>query len=127
MISEQAQAFRSKWVDPDFRRDPKTDLYCFVCQRDIKKGFRYLGHAIMGATEVVHPDDRQIADRELPSEDNLGLLPVGSDCAKRVGLEWFVEATPADQREPRIREVQGDGDRMVQFLKDGKPLRPRQA
>lgn len=121
MISEQAQAFRSKWVDPDFRRDPKTDLYCFVCQKDLKKGFRYLGHAIMGATEVVHPDDRQIADRELPSEDNLGLLPVGSDCAKRVGLEWFIEATPADQREPRIREVQGDGDRMVQFLKDGKP------
>lgn len=82
--------FREKFVDPDFRREPKTKVYCFVCQKDIKNGVRYVGHAAFGCAVVVHPEDREVADRELSAVDNNGLLPVGPDCAKRVGLEWFV-------------------------------------
>lgn len=90
MSGEPSYSFREKFVDPDFRNDPKTKVFCFVCQKDIKQRVRYLGHAAFGCVVVVHPDDREIADRELPPEDNNGLLPVGPDCAKRIGLEWFV-------------------------------------
>jgi hypothetical protein len=90
LATEPQYSFRSKFVDPDFRRMPKSNTYCFVCQKDITKAVPYLGHAAFGCVEVIHPEDREIADRELDPADNLGLLPVGSDCAKRIGYEWFV-------------------------------------
>lgn len=90
-------SFRSKFVDPDFRRQPKTGLFCFVCQKDIApESLRYMGHAAFGCVEVVHPEDGAIADRELAADDNMGLLPAGRDCARRIGLEWFV---PSERRE----------------------------
>lgn len=84
--------FRSKYTDPDYRRDPKTKVFCFICQRDIA-GVKFYGHSVYnGQPEVVHPEDSAIADREVPIVDNYGMLPAGSECVKRIGKEWFVPA-----------------------------------
>jgi hypothetical protein len=96
--ADPSYSFRSKFVDPDFRTDPKTKVFCFVCQRDIRTAVPFMGHAAFGCIEVVHPEDRAVADRELAPADNVGLLPVGRDCAKRIGLEWFIRP---EREEPK--------------------------
>jgi hypothetical protein len=44
--------------DPDYRRDPKTDYYCWHCNRDLKQG---RGHSVLVVEEVaglLHPEDK---------------------------------------------------------------------
>jgi hypothetical protein len=102
----QDYSFRYKWIDPDFRRDPKTDCYCARCQKDIKGGEPiYYAHMIEGCHSTVHPDDKEIADREVPQDDNYGLLPIGPDCAKIIGLDFVYTAEKAavvKEREAKI-------------------------
>jgi hypothetical protein len=79
---------RTKNVDPDFRRDPKTERYCVVCQRDIAP--ERPAHEVMwlwDESAVVHPDDWHL----IPAEDiggsvHMGL--VGPRCRRKLGAEW---------------------------------------
>lgn len=80
--------YRTKWIDPDFRRDAKTMHYCGVCQRDLKLGQPHR-RILFDPTkyEAVHGEDWDIA----LSPDNGAcwiIEPIGMDCAKRLGLEW---------------------------------------
>ncbi|MBY3433480.1 hypothetical protein HFN89_04900 [Rhizobium laguerreae] len=88
-------SFRYKSLSPDFRRDPKTACYCALCQKDIKGEPKFYAHMIDGCAAAVHPQDREIANREVPDHDNFGLLPVGPDCAKVIGMDFVYTAEQA--------------------------------
>ena len=47
------------YLNPDFRRQPKTDTYCCVCGRDLKDSNPskvYLGEGCMDAIDKHEPD-----------------------------------------------------------------------
>ena len=92
-----ARNFRSKWMDPDFRRDSKTDRFCVICQRDLAEG-----HAArevrfeLDRFEAIHPEDwdiaaLQIAEHRAAHLDAFQKGLVGMDCARKLGLEWSKE------------------------------------
>lgn len=85
--------FKLKFTAPDFTRDPKTDCWCCVCQKDIKGTPSYYIHLISGCM-ALHPDEesRFVEDKE---NKDYGFLPIGSTCAKRLGLEWVHLEKPA--------------------------------
>lgn len=91
---------RTKWMDPDFRRDSRTDRYCVMCQRDLKPGqpARQVRFEL-DTMAAIHPEDWERAAAEIrarrphPIPDYYfehGLL--GMDCARRLGLEWSLPA-----------------------------------
>lgn len=72
---------RFRFLDPDFRREPKTDFFCCRCQKDLPRThdlFVYLEHDY---AHILHPDDA-------PSYQHAGKHPIGPECAKKVGAEW---------------------------------------
>lgn len=60
-------------LDPDFRKDPKTDRYCVRCQKDIKPG-------AVAIRVNVDWDTWQVW------RDAAGEHMMGIDCAKKIGL-----------------------------------------
>lgn len=90
--------YRTKWMVPDFRRDPKTDCYCEMCQRDLKPGqpHRHVMYEL-DRYEAVHSDDWEIAAidiiaRRAPHLSSVVTGEIGMDCAKRLGLEFSRQA-----------------------------------
>lgn len=78
--------YRTKFLDFDARRDPKTDHWCCRCQKDIKPGQAHrMVHLVDGGAFVLHPDDEAIYT---PDAGDCGGHPIGSDCARKLGLEW---------------------------------------
>lgn len=78
---------RRKPLDPDFRREPKTDHWCFLCQKDLKPGAPYrVIRMELDVFHAIHPDDWEAAKTEItrPIEQ----WQIGPDCARRIGLEW---------------------------------------
>lgn len=96
------RSIRTKWMDPDFRRHPKTELWCEMCQRDLKPG---QPHRVirweLDKYEAIHPDDWKRAAVEIPARRQHAYAVVqgliGMDCAKRLGMEW--SAPPLNQNE----------------------------
>jgi hypothetical protein len=85
--------FRTKWTDPDFRKNPKTNHFCCLCHRDLKPGQKH--RLIMveeDKWEAVHSDDWGLARIEIEpgpqDRDRVWIMPVGMDCARKLGLEW---------------------------------------
>jgi hypothetical protein len=75
---------RTKYLDPDFRRTPKTNRWCCVCQRDLDPSKpNRLVLTINDGTDAVYPADSTLATNGV-------LMEIGSDCAKRFGLEWTI-------------------------------------
>lgn len=75
--------------DPDFRREPKTQVFCWRCQKDLKpnQSRRWI-HLVDGGMKILHPD----SESEYVSDSGeMGYFPVGVDCAKIIGLEWTTE------------------------------------
>lgn len=59
-------------LDPDFRRDPKTVIYCVRCQKDIADAAKAIRVSVNWDTwEVTLGGDHLL----------------GRDCAKRIGLK----------------------------------------
>lgn len=89
------QSYRTTFLDFDARPKPKTDLYCIRCQKDIKPGAQHrMVRLVDGGYMVLHPED----DAKFPaSGDDYGLHRIGTDCAKKLGLEW---TRPAPKPEP---------------------------
>lgn len=75
--------------DPDFRRNPKTQVFFWRCQKDLKpdQPKRWI-HLVGGGNQILHPDSE--ADYQSNSGD-CGCFPVGMDCARRIGIEWTFE------------------------------------
>jgi hypothetical protein len=82
--------FRTIFIDPDYRRSPKTSVFCCVCQKDIKGAPKFYARVVDGCN-FVHPEDEALVPAGYA--EDYGTLPVGSDCAKRIGLEWVKKAT----------------------------------
>lgn len=89
-------SIRSKWMDPDFRRDPKTPHFCAICQRDLKPGQKHrIVRYELDRYEAIHTDDWDKAAELIPPtrapqyrDDCLFDQPIGMDCARKLGLEW---------------------------------------
>lgn len=85
-ISEE---HRTKDIDFDARRDPKTNHYCVACQKDLKQGQKHRTvHMIKGGYTALHPEDEH---KYKPDSGDMGHWPIGMDCAKKLGLEWTHE------------------------------------
>lgn len=65
-------------LDPDFRRQPKTDHFCCVCQRDIKGAAAGWLHFVGGGMQEI--TDSQNFD----AAGDMGCFPVGPECARKV-------------------------------------------
>lgn len=76
---------RVKYTDPDFRRRPKTALFCYQCQKDLDPASAHRLVYVVDGMNALHPGD---AAGRVKGPNDLGWLPIGSDCAKRLGLEW---------------------------------------
>lgn len=65
-------------LDPDFRRQPKTDHFCCICQRDIKG-------AAAGSLHFVCGGMQEITDsQDFNAAGDMGCFPVGPECARKV-------------------------------------------
>lgn len=76
---------RTKYTDPDFRRTPKTKLFCYQCQKDLDPASKYRNVFIVESMSALHPDE---VPGYVMGKDDAGWLPIGPDCARRLGLEW---------------------------------------
>jgi hypothetical protein len=79
-------------LDPDYRRNPKTEHFCCLCQRDIKTPpteTAYL-HYVDGGSMILSAEDEkrwQKVTAELPGGQHpgdCGCHPVGSECARKL-------------------------------------------
>lgn len=77
---------RTTQLGADNRRDPKTNHYCVRCHKELKIGqpFREV-HLIDDGPTVLHPEDESLYVRD---GGDMGLWPIGPDCAKKVGIEF---------------------------------------
>jgi hypothetical protein len=73
-----------KFFDPDFRKTPKTSVFCAACQKDIK-GARYAARVIDDCTVAM-------ADEAVGEVQRDEIRDFGPDCAKRIGLEYFTKS-----------------------------------
>jgi hypothetical protein len=83
-------------LDPDFRKDPKTQHFCCLCQRDIKTPISDTGyvHMIEGGMAFLAIAD-EARYNALPDRVRAGDMysfPVGPDCAKKFP-KGFVHCT----------------------------------
>lgn len=77
---------RTKFIDPDYRKTPKTDRYCVRCQRDIKPETQArMVHVVESGISVLHPEDEKLYT---PDAGDRGLQLIGMDCAAAIGMEW---------------------------------------
>lgn len=74
-------------LDPDYRKEPKTDFYCLLCQRDIKnKATAKAVHVVEGGSCICHPDDDQLHEGK---PDDCGMYPVGPECCKKIPADYL--------------------------------------
>jgi hypothetical protein len=68
-----------------FPGDYSGERGCFRCGKPVKAGRGRWIHVIGGGSTVLHPADEALY---VPDGGDLGGQMLGSDCAKRLGLEW---------------------------------------
>jgi hypothetical protein len=79
---------RTRFIDFDARRKPKSNFYCIACQRDIRpeeKHRRVL--TVSGEPFAVHPEDHA----QVPTDKAVWHF-IGLSCARKLGLEWSLPA-----------------------------------
>ncbi len=83
-------AYRTAQLDADNRREPKTDVFCVRCHKDLKAGQpRRLVHIEDSShARVVHPADTAAFEASDAARGEMGWFPVGMDCAKKIGVEF---------------------------------------
>lgn len=81
--------YRTEYLDQDNNRRSKTDLSCIACGKDLDPSKRHrMVHMVDGGPFVLHPEDEKLYPKNDPGD--LGCWPIGSDCARKLGLEWSV-------------------------------------
>ena len=99
---------RSKFIDFDARRNPKTSFWCVCCQRDLRGRQKPRFVFVDERMEAVHPEDLSARGR---LNGDIGWQLLGLDCARRLGLEWSLS----------------DGDPLPVPYKQGEPVWSRDA
>jgi hypothetical protein len=74
---------RTMFLDPDFRREPKTERYCCRCQKDLGAAAVRVYLRGDGAT-VVHPSDVE----DYREAGDIGWWWIGLDCARALPRGW---------------------------------------
>lgn len=81
------------WDDYDARRDPKTNLFCARCQKDLRPDQpRRWVHFTPGGGSIIHPADEAL----YVSDGADGWYPLGMDCARKTGMEWSAPCPELD-------------------------------
>ncbi|AXQ69848.1 hypothetical protein HOU03_gp420 [Caulobacter phage CcrSC] len=114
--------YRAVWMEPDYRRDPKSNHFCCRCQKDLKEGQpRRVVHTVGGGPYALHPDDTDLFAQVEPYPEphdgwprhgsDMGWFLIGADCAKMIGLEytlaWDDPRNPYIQPRPNIWDQRG--------------------
>jgi len=78
-----------KFFDADFRRQPKTSINCAYCQRDLNsQQIKYLAWlSFENGPQIFNPKTVW----KMKHDFDLGLHPIGCECAKHIGKEWLLE------------------------------------
>ncbi len=87
---------RTKFVDFDARRNPKTNDWCIMCQKDLDPDVEHAQVRLLlidGAPHVVHAEDIALMNANILKAPNgsedVGIRGMGADCAKVLGSEWI--------------------------------------
>lgn len=96
------EKYRTADLDPDYRRDPKTDSWCFRCQKDLKpdQPRRWIAYEL-DTFDVIHPDDFEVARADISERraayhgDAVIVGPVGQECVRKIGREFTWPERPA--------------------------------
>lgn len=104
--------YRTKPADPDYRRWPKTQCYCALCQRDIKPGspIMWLAYELDKLPLILHPDDLPEAQAEIiarrpeytHSRSLIQFECLGPECARKLGREWVLSDQQKIQAQERL-------------------------
>lgn len=94
--------YRTKMMDPDYRREPKTNCFCEVCQKDIKATSPklWIAYELDKLPLIIHPEDLDEAAKDIrtrrttPMTRELQYGRIGTECAKKVGKEWIITKGP---------------------------------
>lgn len=87
LTCESVRKPRTKFLDFDARRDPKTNRWCAKCQKDLKPGLQYHAiHLVGGGVQILHPEDEAIY---VDDGGDMYWFEVGNDCARQIGKEWL--------------------------------------
>lgn len=77
------------YFDPNFRRSPKTDCYCAVCQKDLipnQINWQLGVVAKTGFCEAIATADLS----NIEGIDDIMMLPVGNECARKIPGDYLV-------------------------------------
>jgi len=105
--------FRSTVVDPDYRRQPKTNCYCAMCQRDIKSGSPelWIVHELDTWTVVIAKNDIAAAVSDIRPRrsahhyfDVVQFERVGSECARKIGKDFVMTKEEKEIAEKFVTE-----------------------
>lgn len=82
-FDEAGAKYRTAFIDPDNRPQPRTEHYCARCHRDLKPNqpFRVV-HLVDGGPFALHVDDEALYT---DAGSDMGCFPVGLDCARKIG------------------------------------------
>lgn len=69
-------------------REMEGHTSCIVCNKAITKGAYATIHVVDGGGKVLHKDDEAAYEQEGDMSGDLGLQPIGADCAKRFPKEY---------------------------------------
>lgn len=83
-------AIRTKFIDFDARREPKTDRWCVCCQKDLKPDAPVRKVYVGESMQAIHPADLKAYLDAPPSSIDIGPHLIGMNCARKLGLEWTV-------------------------------------
>lgn len=72
-------------LDPDYRRQPKTQHFCCLCQRDIKTPpaeTDYVHYVDGGSAILAVEDEARFSELQHPGD--MYSFPIGPDCARKL-------------------------------------------
>lgn len=101
-------SIRIAYLNPDYRRDPKTNVFCVRCQKDIKGDPKFFVHVIGGGITVLHPESEAEYAAAGPHGDDLYFWPLGPDCARLIGMEFCVSGDAFRQPTDALAKARGE-------------------
>jgi hypothetical protein len=82
---------RTFYFDPDYRKPPKTQFYCAICEKDLKHSSHSIivGELSNSWMEAIHPDDAA-EFYDVSNGNEIYVSPVGPECAKKIPNEFLI-------------------------------------